>query len=113
MYYKMTSSDHRHISIAAQRVAKLDVVIDGMEFYKGFTPSGRHICISIDKNWVEVKVRPVINGHVDYKCDATIYARQTSTSEDHSELDKALNILRWLFDLKTLDASPVGVIRRK
>ena len=102
-YYEMTSSDHRQLSIAVQRVAKLDTVIDGMEFYKGFTPSGRYISISIDKNWVDIEVRPMINGRVNYDCDATIYAHQTSTSQDRSELDKALNILKWLLDIKRLD----------
>ena len=104
-FYSMTSSDHRDISMAAQRVAKLDDVVGGMKFYKGFTPSGRFICISIDKNWVEVETRPVINGRVDFDCSSTIYARQTATSEDRSELDKALGVLKWLLDVKRLDSS--------
>lgn len=116
MYYEMTSSDHRSINIAIERVATIDETQSfggALHFFDCMMPSGGlYLRISVGDNWICIEGHPVRNNRIDWRT-SKIYARQTSTSEDRSELDKALSILRWIFDLKTSDASPVGVIRRK
>lgn len=99
-----TSSDHRAITIATERIAKLDPKPVGrgeLKFYYGTTPSGRTLQISIGEWWVDICTFPVINGHTKWSATPKIYARHTATTQDHSEIDKALAILRWLEDLKS------------
>lgn len=107
MYYEMTSSDRRSINIAIERVATIDetqVFGGALHFYDCMMPSGRiYLRISVGNDWLCIDGHPVRNNRIDWKT-SKIYARQTGTSEDRSELDKALNILRWIFDLKTLDS---------
>lgn len=98
-----TSSDYRAITIATERIAKLDpkpLFRGELKFYYGTTPSGRTLQISIGERWVDISTFPVINGRTRWAATPKIYARHTATTQDHSEIDKALAILRWLEDLK-------------
>lgn len=106
-----TSSDHRAITIATERIAKLDprpVGYGQLKFYYGTTPSGRTLQISIGERWVEIEAYPVVNGHTEWSATPKVYAHHRASTEDHSEIDKALAILRWLGDLKWNKAAEHG-----
>lgn len=97
-----TSSDYRAITIATERIAKFNKSgsYTDLKFYRGTTPSGRMLQISIGEEWVKISAYPVINGSTRWTATPKIYAHHSATTKDHSEIDKAIAILRWLEDLK-------------
>lgn len=106
MFYKMSTSDHRSINIATERVATLsdsNSYGSSLTYYEYKMPSGRLLIeITLGENWVDICGYPVRNGRPDWTTKK-VYAHQGWVSEDRSELDKALNILKWLLDVKTMD----------
>lgn len=114
MFYEMTSSDHRALNIAIERVCTIDETQsfgEGLDFYEYMMPSGGiYLRISTGKSWISIDGYPVRDNRIIWR-ESKTYARQTATSEDRSELDKALSILKWLLDVKTMDHSPVGIRR--
>ena len=99
-----TTSDYRTIIILTERIAKLEIdpAINGeLKFYYGTTPSGKTLQISIGERWVDIAVFPVVDGHTRWSAARKVYAHHTATTQDHSEIDKAIAILKWLADVNT------------